>query len=196
MGELICEGCGRSINKSVAQCPHCGQRRRSALSRVWVLVFFVLGIVMGLLLLILQQGEAPSWLTLEWPQSLTEQAEPKTKSVIKPIPQRKSDKVMVRPSLGTQSTTVTVEPMRCNREKAQAVWDKGRSLASIRVQDEVLQLRMGRDWEYYSPGHRRGFVEAFSEADHCLQGYGRAIHFSFQGKEVATVTAEGAVVLK
>jgi hypothetical protein len=86
--------------------------------------------------------------------------------------------------------------MQCNREAAQGVRDKASELAEISVQGGVLQLHLGSVWEFYTPGLRRSFVEAFAEADRCLQGDGRPIRFSFRGSEVAAVSAGGAVEMR
>lgn len=195
MSEINCEACGRPIDGKAAVCPHCGVRRRRGIPRVWILTFFVMGILMGLLLLILQQGENPSWLKFDWPgkvvledvaQIVGQATKSQTQPQSRPNPQSK---------LHTPQAT-SVEPMLCDRKAAQAVRDKARSLATISEQGGILMLRLGRDWEYYSPGHRRSFVQAFADADLCLQGQARAISFSFRGEKVATVSAEGAVEMK
>jgi hypothetical protein len=138
---------------------------------VWVLAFFVMGMLMGLLLLVLQQKDGLLW----------RQTKEKLGSVGLPLAADSREKV---------------EPMLCDRQEAEAVYEKARSLATIIERDGRLQLRLGGDWEYYTAGHRRGFVEAFAEADRCLQGSFRPIRFSYRGEEVATFSAEGALQMK
>ncbi|MEN8170626.1 MAG: hypothetical protein ABFS08_10430 [Pseudomonadota bacterium] len=201
MSEINCETCGRSIDGKAAVCPHCGVRRRRGISRVWVLAFFVMGILMGLLFLILQQGESPSWLEFDRSEKVAledvdqiagEATRPQSKP--RPRPQLEPKSHMGSKPHTPQATSV--EPMLCDRKAAQAVRDKARSLATISEQGGILMLRLGRAWEYYSPGHRRSFVQAFADADLCLQGQARAISFSFRGEKVAMVNAEGAVEMR
>jgi hypothetical protein len=155
---------------------------------VWVLAFFVMGMLMGLLLLLLQQqGEPSSWLAFDWPGNVVVgEIAQKVGQTTKPKPEPRPEPV----------NSSKVEPMRCDRAAARAVRDKARELATISEKGDALQLRLGGEWEYYLPGHRRGFIEAFAEADRCLQGNGRVIRFIFRGEEVAAVNAEGAVELK
>jgi hypothetical protein len=89
-----------------------------------------------------------------------------------------------------------VEPLRCDRKAAREVYEKAMTLASIREQGDGVLLDLTREWEFYRPGHRRGFVEAFSKADRCLHGGYREIRFSYQGREVANVSTSGAVEMK
>ena len=109
MGEINCEACGRPVDDRASVCPHCGNRRRRGLSRVWVLTFFILGILMGLLLLILQQGEPPSWLAFDWPENAT----------VEEVVQRVGKATKLEPKSKTTGYS-KVEPMRCDREKALA----------------------------------------------------------------------------
>lgn len=189
-----CRVCGGVIEQGAASCPHCGARLGGGMSRVWVLTFFVLGVVIGLLLLVLQGGRLPAWIDVQWPFTPTEVVAPqKGPARVIHVPRQDSGSVVPRPAPATDK--VIVAPMQCNREAAQGVRDKASELAELSVQGGVLQLRLGSVWEFYSPGHRRSFVEAFAEADRCLQGAGRPIRFSFRGAEVASVSAEGAVAM-
>jgi hypothetical protein len=167
---------------------------------VWILTFFVMGIVMGLLLLILQGGQLPSWFNrLQPPDTIEETPQQSGAALprVAPRPPSRSGSIVVAPLPAKGAAKVVVAPMRCDRETARAVQEKASELATITLQGGVLVLRMGRAWEYYSPGHRRGFVEAFAEADRCLQeGTARPMRFSFRGAEVASVSADGAVEMQ
>ena len=59
-----CRVCGGAIGRGETSCPHCGTRVGTGISRVWVLTFFVMGVALGLMLLILQQQGLPEWLNL------------------------------------------------------------------------------------------------------------------------------------
>ncbi len=209
MSEKYCAACGGLLEDETEVCPHCGHRLTPAVPRQWILIFFVMGIVLGLILLNLEQAEAPWWLNLQWingsdePAVEGEQSQATTASPTSPgkVPQpavrsRQPANVQKTPS-PSSADEPDIEPRYCDRNKAWAIREKARSLATISEQGEQLLLRLSRDWEYYNPGHRRGFIEAFAEADLCLrEGRGRTIRFSYRGKEVATVSAEGAVEMK
>jgi hypothetical protein len=172
---------------------------------VWVLTFFVMGVVIGLLLLVLQGGQPPSWLTVSWPHFAREDVPPSPAVVMQREPVRGSEASRHTNRLDHKVTNgaaaplpeepgrVIVAPMQCNREAAQAVRNKASELATLGLQGGIVQIYLGRAWEYYTPGHRRSFVEAFAEADHCLQGEWRPMRFSFRGAVVATVSVEGAI---
>jgi hypothetical protein len=195
-----CRLCGGVIERGAANCPHCGARLGFTVSRVWVLTFFVMGIVIGLLLLILQGGLLPFWSGMSLSPDITKETQQQSESskarVAAPPPSRPgNDSVGPLPAVSTAK--LVAAPMRCDREAARAVHEKASELAMISLQAGVLQLRLGSAWEYYSPGHRRGFVEAFAEADRCLQeGDARPIRFSFRGSEVASVDTAGAVEMQ
>lgn len=208
MSTESCQVCGGTIERGDVRCTHCGARRGRSVSRVWVLTFFVMGVVMGLLLLVLQGGHPPAWFAVSWPDFSAEEvasqppAPPQGESASasrasRPAsrPARDSTNAAVASSPAV-SDRVIVAPMQCNREAAQAVHDKASELATLSLQGGVLQLYLGRAWEFYSPGLRRSFVETFAEADRCLQGVWRPMHFSFRGAEVATVSAEGAIEIR
>jgi hypothetical protein len=189
------------------------------------MTFFVMGILIGLLLLVLEQRGGD-------PRPLSELADIPEKSMKRQpssTAPKKTDKPVVHRQTGGKSPAANkaatdkpvgvphvedtpaekpiaedqatgekprIVPLSCDRKESLQVRERARTLASISEQDNVVQLVLTRDWEYYSPGHRRGFVEAFSEADRCLHGHFRELHFLYQGQEVATVSTIGAVEMK
>jgi hypothetical protein len=163
---------------------------------VWILAFFVAGVVIGLLLLVLQQGMPGSWTSL-WragqPVPRTAQPhsnEPTAKAA--PLPRQAEDSGEAATAGGQRHD----QPLQCDRAAALKVMERARSLASMHEQGGRLTLNLTREWEYYSAGHRRSFVEVFSEADRCLQGQFRELHFLYQGREVASVSSGGAIEVK
>lgn len=206
MKRQYCRVCGQEIDRDAIRCPHCGSRTEPVVPRLWILVFFVVGVVIGLMLLILQGSLPLSWLA-STPAPIAEVA-PQRPSAVLPEGRIRGDKVRTwsprtdpaSPPTSTRPPSepkqAMSEPIDCNREKALAVRDKARSLAVFSEQPDHLQLRLGDDWAYYSAGHRRSFVEVFSKADRCLQGRWRDIRFTFRGEEVATLSAAGVVEMK
>ncbi len=194
MAQVVCKSCGRQMEETESVCPYCGTPREPRrLARVWVLAFFVMGVLMGLLLLVLMQGNDHS----PPPKTTQSRPEPATAPVVAKI--REMVTPRAEPTSENSSAAVEpakIKPIRCDRMEARKVYVKARELATIIDQGERLQLRMNDAWEYYSEGHRRGFVDAFADADRCLQGKLRPIRFSYRGVEVASVSADGAVVVK
>ena len=190
-----CRVCGGAIGRGESNCPHCGTRVGTGISRVWVLTFFVMGIALGLMLLILQQQGLPEWQGMDSSQPAP--ANSQARAVEQPRPRKPKPRAKSTPTPPAPPVTAstTIEPMNCDHRAAEAVRDKARTLSTITQQGEIVQLNLTRQWEYYSPGHRHSFVEAFAEADRCLHGRPRVIRFSFRGVEVAVVSAEGAVVM-
>lgn len=138
--------------------------------KLWMPLFFIIGIGMGLLALntgVLEDLELPR---LELP--LTTGADNAVAG-------------------GTNAPTDDYQPMLCDREAADAVREKARRLAAFRDQGERLTLTLGPAWTYYSEGLRQSFVETFHEADGCLRGEPRHIEFYYHGKRVAEVSPEG-----
>ncbi len=137
--------------------------------KLWMPLFFVIGIGLGLIALKggvlenLEQIELPSF---ESPLISTGDGGP---AGSKPSPAAKGE----------------YEPMRCDHEAAEAIREKARNLAAFRDQGDKLTLTLGPAWGYYSEGLRRSFVEAFFESDGCLRGELRRIEFHYRGKLVA-----------
>lgn len=210
--EVNCEACGRTIDASAKVCPHCGARRRGEIPRVWVLAFFIMGILIGLLLLNLQ---GVRYLPVQ-EESKPEQVAAQEKSgTVKEDSREKTDKLVeLEKTVARLKKSVTraaeklpkpapapepappVEAVQCDRQDATEVWAKAEKLATIVENSGRLQLHLKREWEYYGSGHRRGFIEAFSDAALCLKGHHRPILFIFRGDEVATVSADGVVEIK
>lgn len=213
MNGRSCRVCGGAIGQGESRCPHCGTPVGSGISRVWVLTFFVMGVALGLLLLLLQQPGLPDGVAevTAQPAPVKSQAraieQPRPRKVVpKPKPKPKPEPIAPAPVQPQQTVAEepplpatanpTIEPMNCDRRAAEAVRDKARTLATITQRGETVQLNLTRQWEYYLPGHRRSFVETFAEADRCLHGRPRVIRFNFRGVEVARVSADGAIVMK
>ncbi len=202
-----CRACSAELPYGANRCPTCGMVQAPAISRVWIMVFFVMGILIGLLLLVLEQGGKDPWRLPAQPATPAKSAQleprpysaPKAaKTTDKPVvgKQTTSGKAGSKPAEDETMQQPTIAPLRCDRKAAMQVRERARSLASISEQENRVQLVLTRDWAYYSPGHRRGFVEAFSEADRCLHGQFRELHFLYQGHEVATVSNVGAIRMK
>ncbi len=214
-----CPDCGHRVSKGASYCPHCGARIGPGVSRAWVLSFFIMGIMLGLMVLILQQQGTPAWLTMSPPQADSAKSRPHTQTAAAdrkrsgrtvvsrpkpgpptqtaeaPPPPATEPSVVETPS-GAASNSATIEPMNCDHKAAEAVRDKARTLSTITQRAGTLQLTLTRQWEYFSPGHRQSFVETFAEADLCLYGRPRVIRFNYRGEAVAEVSAEGAVQMK
>jgi hypothetical protein len=191
-----CRACGAALEPGAVRCPHCGERSGAPLSRLWILTFFVLGVVIGLLLLVLQGGQLPPATGFRLPWSGAASGEATAPPAPAPIRARPQAVTRAPMSAAQSDGRVVVAPMRCDRKAARQVQEKARELATLSVQGGGLLLQLGAGWEYYSPGLRRSFVETFAAADHCLLGDGRSIRFTFRGAEVAEVTAEGAVRMR
>lgn len=177
MKPITCKQCGETFDEGADTCPYCGTPHRKRVPTVWILAFFVLGMVMGLMLLILQQGGLAKWRSLEWPSQLDEPPSQQTAGSSEPVRPR-------------------VQAVSCDREQAQRVYDKVRTLATLSQQGNILTVQLGGAWAYYAEGHRRGMVEAFSEADRCLSGQQRSLRFTYQGEEVASVSRQGHIEVK
>ena len=80
------------------------------------------------------------------------------------------------------------ELLVCNPEAAQKIIAKAREIAEIDTADGVVNVRLRRQWAYYTPGIRRSFLEAFAESDACLEGGSRPIHFYYDGVKIAVST--------
>lgn len=211
-----CRVCGGAIGPGESNCPHCGTLVGTGVSRVWVLTFFVMGVALGLMLLILQQQWLPDGEAVDTaqpapvkgpaktakpapPRTLTAKRNPNPNPNPKPNPKpnpNPNPNPTLSPPPQPVTENTTIEPINCDRRAAEAVRDKARTLSSITQQGDTVQLTLTRQWEYYSAGHRQSFVETFAEADRCLYGRPRMIRFSYRGEEVARVSVEGAVVMK
>lgn len=212
--EVNCEACGRPIDAGAKVCPHCGARRRDEIPRVWVLAFFIMGIVIGLLLLNLQgvrylplgEDSKPAQVVVQERAETVKQSPEektdkfgdleKTVEILKKSVTRAVEKLPGTAPAPEPKPTPTIEAVQCDRQDASEVWAKAEKLASIVEKSGRLQLHLKREWEYYGPGHRRGFIEAFSEAALCLKGSPHPISFIFRGNEVAAVSADGVIELK
>ena len=163
-----------------------------------------MGVAIGLLLLVLERGPLVVGLEPETSGPGTAaQSGAVAKEAPKPAPTRQKTAPGVEAKRGASQPRAAapaggqaaeqLQPLQCDRDEAEAVVQRARSLATLSERGALLQLSLTRDWEFYSSGHRRSFVEAFSEADRCLQGQFRQLHFFYRGQLVATVSAEGAV---
>lgn len=88
------------------------------------------------------------------------------------------------------------EPIACNKKKAEAIRDKARELAEIVSYDNHLVVKLGKEWAYYSDSVKRSFVVKFIDSDTCLNGKSRAIEFSYQGKLYASADPERGVMFE
>lgn len=196
MKRRSCRVCGGVIGRGDTSCPYCGTPVGTGISRVWVLTFFVMGVALGLMLLILQQQGMPERPQLEVAQATTTKSRDTT--IKSPAPRKVAPKSppLAAPQPPPATASTTIEPINCDRHAAEAIRDKARTLATITQQGDVVRLNLTRQWDYFTPGHRQSFVETFAEADRCLHGRLRLIRFSYRGEEVAMVSAEGAVQMK
>lgn len=205
MGGQRCRACGAALQRGETSCPYCGARVGPVVSRLWVLAFFVMGVVIGLLILVLQQGGPGSIASSESeaPVTLSEPATKKVPARVKAKPKikaasRKSPAPV--PHSEVEATPppaeAVVEPIECDRAEARAVRDKARTLALISNKGDELILQLNENWAYYSAGLRRSFVATFADADRCLSGRARTMRFYFRGEEVAVVTKSGAIEMR
>lgn len=212
MGRQSCRACGAALQRGETSCPHCGARVEPVVSRLWVLAFFVMGVMIGLLLLVLQEGglgaaisalkQEPAVASKSVAVTSPAKAPAKTQAKQKPrkppaptpTPESAQGRGEVEPP--PASASAVVEPLKCDRAEAHAIRDKARTLALISEQGDELTLQLNENWAYYSPGLRRSFAVTFADADRCLSGRARVIHFSFRGEEVALVSREGALEMK
>jgi hypothetical protein len=169
-----------------------------------------MGILLGLLLLNLQgvrylpveEDSKPEQVAVkEKPKTVKEDTREKTDKLVeleKTVARLKKSVTRAAEKLPKPAPAPEPAPpaVQCDREDATEVWAKAEKLATIVDNGGRLQLHLKREWEYYGPGHRRGFIEAFSDAALCLKGHHRPILFVFRGDEVASVSADGLVEIK
>lgn len=186
-----CPACGGWVERPNGACPHCGAATPHTPSNLWVLLFFVIGVLLGLGWLLAGEGWRPEW--QQAPSATTSQGEP-----VSVTPARAA-----RPAVQTPATATTEgeegvarAAISCDRKAAMQVRDKVGRMAMLSEGPQGVVLYMGDEWAYYSAGHRRGLVTAFAEADHCLNGTPRPIRFIFRGEEAATVDATGSITAR
>jgi hypothetical protein len=205
MGGQRCRACGAALQRGEASCPHCGARVEPVVSRLWVFAFFVMGVVIGLLILVLQQGGPGSISSseAEVPVTLSEPATKKVSAKVKAKPKvkaasRKSPAPVPHSEVEAPPppAEAVVEPIECDRAEARAVRDKARTLALISNKGDELILQLNENWAYYSAGLQRSFAATFADADRCLSGRARTMRFFFRGEEVAVVTKSGAIEMR
>ena len=182
------------------------QPEKSLLSRVWIVSFFIMGVIIGLLLLVLEREAVPV-AAKQAPSKEEPAPKPRAANIDKqqkrqkPPPPAPAPRKIVAPpeAVATPAPQATVEqlqPLQCDREQADAVMQRAQTLSSFVERGGGLQLNLTSEWEYYSPGHRRSFVEVISEADRCLQGRYRPLQLNYRGEEVARVGTDGAIEMK
>jgi hypothetical protein len=88
-----------------------------------------------------------------------------------------------------QAADRSTEPLLCDQEMATKIRSKAREIAEISEASGVLNVRLRKQWAYYSPGIRESFLQAFAESDACLQGHSREIRFFYQGEQIAVSRA-------
>lgn len=176
---------------------------KSSLPKSLVLSFFLIGIILGMVFIDIGVIRLPAPVA---PQSDTgadaakpEGSEGVTRQVVKSV-SRTVAKIVAKDKStagsGETSTKAVTEPVICDQAKALAVRKKAQEIAVIVEQGKVLNVTLGKEWAYYTPGIRRSFVERFAASDTCLHGGARQIRFYFRGEQVASTDAHGAIELK
>lgn len=179
----------------------------------WVVAFFFIGAVLGLLVLQVMKGRTSvvtepvaSWSAppVEVPASGVEKrptSAPRVSVSRAPqvvpadVAERKAQDFVVPPT-ETQAVTTTVEPMRCNQEIAFKVREKALETTEIVNEGTLLKVRLRGEWDYYSDSVRRSFMVKFADSDACLNGQSRPIDFYYQGKLYAHADPDKGIEFK
>lgn len=177
---------------------------KSKPSKSLVFSFFLIGIILGIVLLDagvihlpavnLSQTDEPAKIDrIENSQPAVPPQPKKEKSRVSRA--RPAKDIPAKPPAAELPQTVA-EPIICDQNDARAVRKKAQELSVITEQGGVLVVTLGKDWAYYTPGIKRSFIERFTASDTCLQGGPRSIVFYFRGKQVAIADIHGAIELK
>jgi hypothetical protein len=174
---------------------------KSLPSKPLIFAFFLIGIILGMVLIDMGMIQLPEFTaprpgikTHETEKAPQHQQSEMKAATRKPPTAKPHDKpVDIISSSIPQAVT---EPVRCDRTNALAVRKKAQEMSVISEQGTILNVTLGKDWAYYTPGIRRSFIERFTASDTCLHGSPRTIHFYYRGKEVAVTDTHGAIVMK
>jgi len=172
---------------------------KSSLPKSLVFSFFLLGIILGMVLIDTNVIPLPQIAG----ERSGENKKNETPNKAKPTLHNKERQVTIaapkkKPLVQNKKSDVKAiaEPLICDKREALAVRKKAQEIAVITEQGKVLTVTLGEGWAYYTPGIRQSFVERFFASDTCLHGRPREIRFYFRGDEVASTDTRGAIVLK
>lgn len=176
MSESRCRRCGERLPQGDVQCPHCGASHEKKLPVALIGAFFIIGALLGLLFVDseLYQGLRDERGARVAASPLTDERSARDSGM------QQQEGAVIAPSVDEAS-----ELLVCNPEAAQKILAKAREIAEIHQADGVLNVRLRRQWAYYTPGIRRSFLQAFAESDACVEGGTRPIHFYYEGVKVA-----------
>lgn len=177
-----CQSCGGVLDPGTKVCPHCGAKVRRSYRELWILLFFAIGVGLGLLLLDRWRVTLPA--SPEGAESMGEEAPAAAAKTPSP------------PAVRRAKEGPEYEPYYCDRAQAQAVREKAREIAEITVRSEEVTLHLGEEWAYYSEGLKASFVTKFTDSDTCLNGHPRQITFYYRGALVARVESEGGITVE
>lgn len=190
------------------------------ISAAWYIAFFLVGILLGLLLLrtydvaalIRSWGAEPGSAAEHSASAGKEQVKAaKPVTAVTPSPRKKpiadaepEPSSPVAPATADAAATEpppaevapVPEPFVCNQKRASAIRDKAREMAEIVTYSDHLAVRLRGEWAYYSDSVRRSFITKFADSDACLNGRSRQIRFFYQGKLYATADPEKGVAFE
>jgi hypothetical protein len=167
------------------------------ISKSLVFSFFLIGIIVGMVLLDAELITLPSLdITPERPVANKPAARESVDSAPKASTQTHPKTTTVQQSVAAPVPHVANEPVICDQKKALAVRKSAREVAVIAEQGAVLSVTLNPEWAYYSAGIRRSFIERFVVSDTCLQGRSRVIHFYFRGERIAITDTFGGIDMK
>lgn len=181
---------------------------KQSISAGWIVAFFVIGILLGLLALQLLETRDPlAWLfparettTPASPPAVTSRRnEPPPARAVASAPRVRGETSPVPPPAAETPPPPPeriAEPLVCDRRAAARVREKAREVAEIFSEGERLTVKLRDEWSYYSDGVRRSFVKQFTDSDTCLNGHARPIEFYYQGNLFASALPEQGLLFK
>lgn len=180
---------------------------KQSISAGWIVAFFVIGILLGLLALQLLEARDPlAWLfparetttPASSPAVAARRNEPPSPAVASAPPTRRETSPVPPPAaeITPPLPERIAEPLVCDRRAAARVREKAREVAEIFSEGERLTVKLRDEWSYYSDGVRRSFVGQFTDSDTCLNGRPRPIEFYYQGDLFATALPEQGLLFK
>lgn len=181
MTGMSCRQCGEALPEGANRCPHCGALQSKRVPAALIAAFFIIGVLLGLLF-VDSHYYAQLYRSLVVPEQ-SEQTAARQGGKRAPA------------AAGGHEATPAAEPgtapqggesmLDCDPEMAQRIRAKALEIAELQEAPGVLHVRLRKQWEYYTPGIRRSFLQAFAESDVCLEGRARLINFYYQGELIA-----------
>ena len=167
MALVKCRECGTITSTDAKSCPHCGARKPAKTSGISlgkvILAIFALVVASAF-----YQGTPKNTLSS---QSALNQADSSS-----PLQNSTADS-----AIHNQSAEL------CNSEKkmtAQGVMDNMTALGVAQTRNRVIEYKFYDGYDNMTPSERKGVITAYADADACLSGKPRSIHFYRKGKLV------------